>query len=265
MRILVKLNPQVDSPYDNDYHYHLQAFVYTLVRESGRAEVHDKLGYKFFCFSNLFPYRARFQKGGEVKLLISTPDPVVAADLSRLLREMIGKKRLWIGKLEFSIVSVDGPLRLKADLGGVVKLRSSTPIIIRIPSERYTDYGITSERPYVFWRETIPLDAFVKQLQDNMEKKILKYGSPDSPLGYRSSPGSEKTGPIPLAEILSYRYLKTVSKPITVKGETHQIIGSIWEFEFSPQSKAEASNLEFAAECGFGERNSLGFGFVNAL
>ena len=259
MRILLELEALANYPYNNDYHYHMQAFVYSLIREAGIEYLHDRLGYKFFCFSNIFPYRASLEKGSEAHLLLSSPDPQLISGVAELISS--GKIReAKIGSMHFKLKGVKGPLRILVN-DQPLRVRSATPIIIRIPTSRYEEYGIRSERPYLYWRETIPLEAFVKQLRDNMEKKIVQYRSRENELGYLS----KERESVPLPDILSYRFVKMVSKPITVKKSKQQVIGSIWELEFAPQSDIEASNLEFVLDSGFGERNSLGFGFVNLI
>ncbi len=263
MRVLLRLEPLDEYLYDNDYHYHLQAFVYSMIREAGYGSLHNASGYKYFCFSNLFPYQRSFMKGSEVDLVLSSPDAELVSKLAQVLNRAEIKQEVKIGKMKFKISSLSGPFHIGVK-NEPIKLRSATPIIIRIPSSRYAEYGIPSERPYLFWRETIPLEAFVKQLRDNMEKKITQYRSQERALDYASKDGGEGRE-VPLPEVLSYRFVKTVSKPITVKGERQQVIGSIWELEFAPQSALEASNLEFAVDSGFGERNSLGFGFMNPV
>jgi CRISPR-associated endoribonuclease Cas6 len=270
MRILVRLDPAEEYPMEGDHHYHLQGWLYSLMREAERTEVHDRMGYRYFCFSNLFPYSPKMVPGREVNLLVSSPDLELAQGLSTALTARIragGETTVMkIGQLKFLLRSFEGPFFLP-ELRSLepLKLRSSTPIIIRIPERRYADYGIRSERPYTFWRDTIALEAFVKQLRDNMEKKLIHYRDPERGVGYPAAPVpfEEKRIVTPLPEVVSYRFMRTVSKPITVKGETQLVIGSIWELEFAPQTEVEASNLEFAVESGFGERNSLGFGFMN--
>ena len=268
MRILLRLYPREAVAYENDYHYHLQAFVYSLIRKTGRARIHDRAGYKFFCFSNIFPYQPTFETGQEENLLISGPDSVLVSDLARLIKDMENPE-LRMGKARFSIKEVDGPFGLDMRAGSSLKLRSSTPIVVRIPAWRYRDYGIKSDRPYVFWRDTISLEAFVKQISDNMEKKIAEYDLSKTDVAHKlTGTREEREGEVcpsksDLPDVISYRYLKSVSKPITVKGESQQVIGSLWEFEFSPQTVEMARNLEFVADCGFGERNPLGFGFMN--
>ncbi len=256
LRLLVRLNPELDSPYDNDYHYHLQGLVYSLIREAGRSDVHERPGYKFFCFSNIFPYRDKFARGIEQELLISSPDPELMFSISRALHaRMEVKSAVQVGAMAFSISGIEGPFHAKMPLDSVVSVISSTPIIIRIPSWRYSDYGIVSNRPFENWRDSLPLEAFVKQLKDNMEKKFKEY--------HGLTPGGQSSGDPQFPEIVSYRYMKSVSKPITVKGEKQQVVGSIWEIQFAVEDEERVNMIQFELDCGLGERNSLGFGFVN--
>lgn len=256
MRLQLRLIPEKDFVYDNDYHYHLQAAMYSLIREGGLGQVHEKQGYKFFCFSNIFPF-GDFEKGRERNLLISSPDPdlITAIERSSVSLAKSGKA-LFVGRLQFSLSGVSRPFRIDANSSEVI-VRSATPIVMRIPKSRYKEYELKPEKEYeyLFWRDTVPLEAFVKQLADNIEKKWKEFGTlyPDA------AHEIEKVVP----EILYYKFLKMVSKPITMKQERQMIIGSMWELSFAPRSPLERRVLEFALDCGFGERNSLGFGFMN--
>ena len=188
---------------------------------------------------------------------MSSPDTEIVSKIAKLVNTR-RVREVRLGHMRFVITGLEGPFRLTIESGIPIKLRSATPIIIRIPSYRYAEYEIQSERPYVFWRETIALEAFVKQLRDNMEKKILQFRSDNQPNhDFQKSEGSI------LPEVVSYRFLRVVSKPIIMKEERQQVIGSLWDLEFMPQTGIEAKNLGFAVDCGFGERNALGFGFMN--
>lgn len=257
MRILIHLSSKQDAQYDNDYHYHLQSVFYRLMLESGRNDVHSREGYKHFCFSNIFPYGEKFVKNKEYNLIFSSPGSDLCRDVFLALEARIkagGEASiLRIGSLGFEIAEVSRPFTLDIETNSPIKVRSATPIIVRIPKWRYADYGIESDRPFEFWRESISLEAFVKQVRDGIEKKLLET----------KGEGSKEKPPVP--EVISFRYVKSVSKPITIKGEKQQAIGSLWEFEFSPQSQEERRSLEFALDSGLGERNSLGFGFMNAI
>ena len=40
-----------------NYHYNLQGLIYKMLRGSKHDKIHDKTGYKFFCYSNIFPFQ----------------------------------------------------------------------------------------------------------------------------------------------------------------------------------------------------------------
>jgi len=48
-----------------------------------------------------------------------------------------------------------------------------------------------------------------------------------------------------------------------IDGKEQVSVGSLWEFTFSYIGKKQRKLLEFGIDCGFGERNSFGFGFMN--
>lgn len=257
MRILLRLRPLRSAPFVNDYHYHAQALLYSFFREEGLVGVHDKLGYKFFCFSNIFPF-GNYVEGEDKCLLVSSPNMGLIQAVERgAMRRMNNREMVLVGKVPFVVSDVGRPFRLGAS-GFEVAVKTATPIVLRIPRWRYLEYGVKPdvEYEYLFWRSDVPLEAFVKQLRDNMMKKFKEYYAGDSDL---NSVVEERL----LPEIRYYRFLKSVAMPIRVKRQKQLVIGSLWQLGFSLNSKREQEVLEFAVDCGFGERNSLGFGFIN--
>ncbi|MGQ9719544.1 MAG: hypothetical protein ACUVWK_06900 [Nitrososphaerales archaeon] len=73
MRVIVKLEALEDCAYDYEYHHYLQGLIYNLIKGSEYSYLHDKKGYKFFCFSNIFPVMD-LKKGDNRTLIISSPD-----------------------------------------------------------------------------------------------------------------------------------------------------------------------------------------------
>ena len=73
MRLLIKLLCAESSRYEMQYHYHLQGFIYNLLKGSKYDYMHDKEGYKFFCFSNIFPATEYLEKNDLRTLIISSP------------------------------------------------------------------------------------------------------------------------------------------------------------------------------------------------
>ncbi len=76
MRLLVTLKASKSFTYDLSYFHKLQGAIYSLLRDTEYSVLHDKRGYKFFCFSNIFPVPRDYTvaAGEEKMLLISSPD-----------------------------------------------------------------------------------------------------------------------------------------------------------------------------------------------
>lgn len=72
-RLLLKLESTVNTPYEMQYHCHLQGFIYSLLRGSVYEQIHDEKGSKFFCFSNIFPF-SDIRENDIRTLIISSPD-----------------------------------------------------------------------------------------------------------------------------------------------------------------------------------------------
>lgn len=245
MRVLVKLESAKAQPYQMEYHYHLQGFIYGLLRDSVFEHVHDKEGYKFFCFSNIFP--AYDLKQGDIRhLLISSPDRDFVRHISSKLQEKKrSEEKVSVGSMEFDVKKVE---TLQISLKVPFTLITGTPIVVRVPREKYKKFNVKTRYPYeyLYWRQEHPLEMFVEQLEDNLRKKYAEFTGLDA--------GSE---PI----IQRFMFKKQVSTKVHMKGLEQIVIGLIWEFWFGDSSQKEL--VEFGLDAGFGERNSLGFGFMN--
>lgn len=249
MRILLKLRAEKDQELVTEYHK-LQGFVYGMLRERF-PEIHNKKGYKFFCFSNIFPYGDGRIKEGEIKnFLISSPSQKIINAITEYLSEKKGEI-VNIGENLFSIKSwsvfnVSLPYKN-------VRISTATPIIIRIPERMYETYGIPEsdrKKSYIYWRPMYPFKAFVKQLSENLIKKFNDfYGT----------------------EIQSYDlfeefvFKKSVNLRLVIEGKSYGASGSLWEFAWSYMDAVQRRVIEFGLDAGFGERNSWGFGFVNVV
>lgn len=250
MRILLKLEAIKNCEYDLKYFHKLQGFIYSLIKETEHNKLHDKKGYKFFCFSNVFPVGDI--KAHEIKnLLISSPDKVLIKLLEEKLKELMeNKKPINIGEMRFLIEDVSAfNVRLKKNC----KLISATPIIIRIPEKNYEKYEIPKEhrkKRFVYWRPTYDFTAFVKQLEANLFKKYNEF--------YKT-----KIEEFPIFE--QFKFKKSVVNHVIIDGREVKFVGSLWEFYFSYLNNKQKKILEFGIDCGFGERNSLGFGFINVV
>jgi len=245
-----------DFVYDQKYYHKAAGFIYSLLKDSPLDTLHDFKSYKFFCFSNLFPLPKNqrgelefsVKRGSKLNWLISSPSTLFIRILEGKLKE---KKEVNIGEMSFYLEDLKSfELKIpKRDL----KLVSATPIIVRIPERKYDIYNIPKEfrkKRYVYWRKMYPFEAFLRQLEDNLKKKYEKfYGT--------------KINLDNIFEI--FRFKKEVVNYITLEGRDRITVGSIWEFHFTYLTEEQRKILKFGVDCGFGERNSLGFGFINVI
>lgn len=107
MRLLLKLRALKDQTYDLKYHHKHQGFIYRLLDGTPYAKLHDKKGYKFFCFSNIFPPHA-MKMGDTRQLLVSSPEVGLINSLNEKLAHVEEEKiSVNIGDMSFELKSVD--------------------------------------------------------------------------------------------------------------------------------------------------------------
>ncbi len=245
MRLLVELEGLSNCVYDVKYYHKLQGFIYGLLKDTSYQSLHDERRCKFFCFSNVFPPQD-FKRGDIRHFLISSPDKSLLGVFKDKLSQL---KRMNVGEMSFSIRGVSV---LRPKVAGACTLITGTPIIIRIPRENYGKYGINPPKDYsyLYWRKNYPFNAFVKQLEDNLVKKYNEF--------YGVSLDN-----VPLFE--QFIFKKQVCNHIIIDGREVKVFGSNWEFVFNYLSEEQRRIIQFGLDCGFGELNSLGFGFMNTV
>jgi CRISPR-associated endoribonuclease Cas6 len=250
MRLLLRLKSKNDQK-DVSLEYHkLQGFVYSLLQESGFPLLHDKSGYKPFCFSNIFPFGDT--KEGDVRhFMISSPSRAIIEHLAHHLTTAHAEMPIHIGDCTFSL---DDVRVIETMLGhDPVRIVCATPILLRIPEYNYDLYAVPEgeRKPrYVYWRPQISFEAFIKQLSENL---IKKYNQ-----SYGTSIGE-------YALFQEFLFKKTVHTRYIIDGKSYGAAGSMWEFSWSRMDNVQRRVIEFGLDAGFGERNSFGFGFVNVV
>jgi len=257
MRLLIKLKSLKDQAYDLQYHHKLQGFIYGMLNETPYVKVHDRRGCKFFCFSNIFPPKGtkdnpseRMESGEFRQLLISSPEIGIIKFLNEKLAHMREERiPVNIGDMSFGVESVQA---LEPRIGRSCRLITGTPIVLRIPKEKFEKYGIVPPKDYdyVYWRKHWPFEPFVRQLEENLFKKYCEfYGK-----AVEESPIFEQ-----------FEFMDTACVHVVFGGKEAKVLGSLWRFMFSYLDEMRREILQFGLDAGFGELNSLGFGFMNLV
>jgi CRISPR-associated endoribonuclease Cas6 len=145
-----------------------------------------------------------------------------------------------------------------------ISLITGTPIIVRIARAKYKSYGIepSGKYDYVYWRIEHPVDLFISQAEDNLLKKYNQYHKLKN-----NEDIAENIRQFPIVQSFSlfqkFKFKKQISTRVFIKGFDQVVIGTVWEFGFNED--IDKNIIQFALDSGLGERNSLGFGFMNVI
>lgn len=235
MRLLISFVPEVDLLYDAIGKHTVQGFIYNLLRGTEYAPTHDKRGFKFFTFSDIFP-SSYIMKHGELKnLVISSPNTEFIKILYERLKD---RDKIKLGPYTFEVKTVK---KFKLNLSKV--LTTGSPIVL---------YKSNYDNIYFSFKHYGDLKFFLKRLKDNALKK------------YNAFYGAEYSFEGPLFDRLEFR--REVAIPIVMHTKRFLIIGSTWrQLAKVNFTREERRFYSFLMDCGLGEKNSLGFGFINPV
>jgi CRISPR-associated endoribonuclease Cas6 len=251
MRILIELSARADTAYDNSYHHKLRGRIWRALDGTEYDEIHDKNQPKPVTYSNPFP-PGDMEEGDERTLLIASPDEELLAHVAADLKD---DRELNIGEMPFT---VEGLSPLSPDVGEPGTsgtLESGTGVLVRIPPWRFDEYGIDSDHDQAeFWRPEHTMEPFINQVESNLDRKHDLY-CPDYLPGPSDVDGDLFDG---------YELIKTFALPVTpTQGERETWVLSKWRLDYTVRDDDHRRHLNLTLDVGLGERNSLGFGFIN--
>ena len=239
MRLKISLtsnNGNYLIPYN--YNHILSAIIYRKIADLDlAAKLHFSKDFKFFTFSQIYfsdwkrTKKGIISKDGKLYFCISSPN-------EQLIKSLVE------GHLESTEVDFKGKKLLVEQIELLkspsfkenMKLKTMSPVSASIKREidgklKIWDLGPGDER-------------FYESVQKNLVNKYTSfYGDYDGDRWVRIKPN-----------------MKTAKRRrIEIKGDFHR--GYMMEFEM----EADPRLVEFAYECGLGERNSMGFGMVDTI
>lgn len=229
---MIKFEPKEFIKYDEIDKYTIQGFIYSILKNDDIFDsLHDTLGFKFFNFSNIFPV-SDFKKNSLKKLIISSPNEELIKCIYKNLRK-ISAFKLKNHEMELLKVTI---LNNKICSNFI----SATPIVL---------FEDNVNNRYYSFKQSFDFNFFFDRLKDNAIKKYNAFY--DENFNLDSS------------LFTNFEFAKEVSVRVKKNGNQFIIIGSLWkslEFDLNNQNKKFYS---FLFENGLGEKNSLGFGFLN--
>lgn len=229
---MIKFEPKEFIKYSDIDKYTIQGFIYSLLKnDSSFSSLHDVSGFKFFNFSNIFPV-CDFEKNSLKKLIISSPNGKIIKSIYNQLKDK-SSFNLKNHKMELLKVMI-----LKNNICS--NFISSTPIVL---------FEDNKNNKYYSFKQNPDFNFFFERLKDNAIKKYNAFYDDDFSLDSDL--------------FTNFELAREVSVRVTKNGNRFIVIGSLWrnlEFDLTSQNK---DFYNFLFDSGLGEKNSLGFGFLN--
>lgn len=250
MRILIELESLKDQTIGTMDYHKIQGFVYSfLIGSTYHSHIHNHKNYKFFCFSNIFP-PSPTKVGDKRYILFASPMRALVEAIFAFIKEIWELELpINIGEQSYKLVSAS---LLKLHVSSKCVIRTSTPVTVRLPQSRYNHFHVPNmhrKQKFLYWRRNLPVDIFIELVESNINKKFSLFKD-------------NKCEFIPFID--EFVFLKEVIVHIPVGNTTLKIPASFWKFYFTNLDRAQQELVEFALDCGLGERNSFGLGFINA-
>jgi CRISPR-associated endoribonuclease Cas6 len=234
MRLLVNLSStyQIHSDYFNKYYF--QGALYSFLINTKLEDLHNNKSFKFFTFSDFFP-SGDLLEGGTKSIIVSSPNK----DFIKTLHEkMLEKGYIYLLDKKIDIKS----LKIY-EISWVPKsYEIGSPIVLQIN---------TKLNKYFSFRDNGTIAFYLRRLKENAIKKYKAY--------YKLEDFSfEET----IFDSLMFK--KEIAVNLQKSGKKFITIGSMWYYLNKNYIPKKLSNFyKFILDSGLGEKNSLGFGFLN--
>ena len=252
VRVLARLRVRADTAYDSTYHHKLRGRLWRALEGTEFEGGHDGNDPPGFCYSNPFP-PGDMEEGDERTLLVASPHEEL---LSHVARDLRAEPELNVGEMPYHVEDLSTLAPDVGEPGSSGVIETGTGVVVRIPPWRREEYGIEGDHgdTATFWQPEMTMEPFRNQVEANLDKKHRLFAPEHLP-----GP-SDRDGEL----FESYELIKTFALPVTVtEGEEMTYIVSKWRLGYRVRDDYHRRHLNLALDCGIGERNSLGFGFVN--
>ncbi|MEM4755953.1 MAG: CRISPR-associated endoribonuclease Cas6 [Candidatus Woesearchaeota archaeon] len=234
MRLRIHLLSQHHVQYQEINQYFIQSWIWSLLQNTEFSKLHDQKYFKYFTFSNLFPV-VDLTPNQTLTLLVASPDEYL---LQTLQEQMLHHPSFFLGQYSFLIKQTT---LFSVPLGR--QWITATPLVL------YKDnYANTY---FSFYRDA-DIEFFLERIKENAVKKYVFYFN--------------KKPHVPRHLFTEFLFKRSVAKAFSKEGKPLVFLGTYGVFTL-PQLQSENMELfyRFLLDCGLGEKNSLGFGFMNPI
>ena len=183
------------------------------------------------------------REGDKRTFIVASPNGSLINDVAATISEM---GCLEPGDEQFAVESTTC---FEIDPGREGRMITGTPIVVRLPADRCSDYDIDPGKyDDVYWQLDHNSEAFIDSVEGNLSRKYEKYydrEAPDRPY------------------FTGYSPRKQVSIPLHYEDRTVTMIGTTWELDYECPDRGRHRLIRLAYSAGLGELNTTGFGFMN--
>ncbi len=231
MRLILKMKAEKFMPYSQVNRHTVQGFLYSLLQDTEFSELHNRKGFKFFTYSNIFPINDFFPDK-EKTLIVSSPSKKLIEAFYEGLKD---KNHIYLSDTPLKIVEVK---MFSIKLTG--KFITATPIVVQ-------------KKPgvYISFEHGDTVELFLERIKENAIKKYNAF--------YDDELSLEEE----LFDLL--KFYKEVAMILKKDDKEFTVIGSLWSLLQKRIPKGYGKFYRFILDCGLGEKNSLGFGFLNVI
>jgi len=231
---MLKFRPLENFSFDEVCKHTIQGLIYSALKESGYDSIHDSPKFKFFCFSDIFP-STDFREDEIKNLIVSSPDSNFISTLYKSLKQ---KRDIRLNMYKIKIEEIK-----KFYINLKNKFISGSPIVL---------YKDNKRNIYYSFRRDKDLNFFLNRLKDNALKKYNVYYNEDFYFEGKIFDNLE--------------FKKEVAVRNFKGGKEFIVIGNVWSLLEKIEIRREEKKFyNFIMECGLGEKNSMGFGFINPI
>ncbi len=232
MRLMITFEPFDEAEYENIDKYSIQGFIYSLIENTELFScLHKQKGFKFFNFSNIFPV-SKFKRNNLKKLLISSPNKTFIKEIYNNLKN---KTAFYLNKYKMELLKVKILKNKHCD-----NFQTATPIAL---------FEKNHDNKYYSFNKNPDFKFFFDRMKNNALKKYNAF--------YKENYYFDD----PIFENIKFK--KEVSIRLDKNNNKFIVIGSLWDFLKINQNIKNKKFYNFLFDCGLGEKNSLGFGFLN--
>ncbi|TFH00047.1 MAG: CRISPR-associated endoribonuclease Cas6 [Candidatus Thorarchaeota archaeon] len=232
---LVIIPEAIDRPCIIDYNYQhsVASALFDLLRGTSYDDLHNKKSYKFFSFSRLYLDSLQTRKNGievlgGVTLWYSTPDDDL---LDATISSLEETDSINIEGLPFRVLSVSKPFRYSNNRGEDT-LISMSPVLVRSLVQK----GEQTKQ----WEIAPDDDEYEEILVEKLKRKYSDFKNEDSDD----------------LEVVSIWDVQR--KMVRILDVWHRC------YFYKIRLRGDPRLINFAYDCGLGEKNSMGFGMVRS-